>query len=186
MLDCYKVYMHTFPDGKKYIGSTCRPLETRWNNGKGYYFQSRVFDAICKFGWNNVNHYLLFDGLTETEAKLIENALIYKFQTHKKAHGYNARVSKPADGFIIPPYKRKKIKCKTVDECLRTYVNPLKPKQNNTARAVAIVETGETFDSITDAARFLMITPAAIRHALHNHTPCYDFHWQYLNESEKL
>lgn len=174
--------MHIFPDGKRYIGSTCCSLETRWNNGKGYYFQSKVFDAICKFGWNNVNHYLLFEELTKAEAKLIENALIYKFQTHKKAYGYNTRVSKPANGFIIPPYKRKKIKCKMVDECLYAYVNPPEQKYNNTTKAVMIVETGDTFDSITDAARIFMITPSAIHQALCEHTPCCDYHWQYANE----
>ena len=184
MLNYYKVYMHIFPNGKKYIGSTSTSLQQRWNNGRGYYFQSRVFDAICKFGWNNVNHYLLFDGLSEKEAKLIENALIYKFQTHKKTYGYNTKVIVPADGFIIPPYKKKRIKCSEVDECLRNYVNPPKRKPSAVARAVMIVETGEIFDSISDAARAFMITPASINCALRKQTRCCDFHWQYITSKQ--
>ena len=188
MLNCYKVYMHTFPNRKKYIGSTSTSLQQRWNNGKGYYFQSRIFDAICKYGWNNVNHYLLFDGLTEVEAKLIENALIHKFQTHKKTYGYNTKVSAPADNFVIPPYKRKKIKCSEVDECLRTYVNPPKRKPSAVARAVMIVETGEIFESVSDAARAFMITPASINYALRKQTLCCDYHWQYitLKQNERI
>lgn len=32
----YKVYKHTFPNGKKYIGITKLTVENRWRSGKGY------------------------------------------------------------------------------------------------------------------------------------------------------
>lgn len=179
----YKVYMHIFPNGKRYIGSTCCALETRWNNGKGYRNHDKVYDAICKFGWDNVHHYLLFDELSKDEALNIENALIYKFQTHKKTFGYNTRVSPLPNDFILPAYKKKRIHCKP------TY--KLVPQEKLTRlylrKPVQIVETGEVFESITYAARCFMVNKTAICCALRNpnYTSC-GYHWQYLNESEKL
>ena len=32
----YSVYVHTFPNGKKYVGVTCLPVNARWSNGRGY------------------------------------------------------------------------------------------------------------------------------------------------------
>lgn len=33
---CYYVYKHIFPNGKVYIGITCKKPIYRWNNGNGY------------------------------------------------------------------------------------------------------------------------------------------------------
>lgn len=178
-LNCYKVYMHIFPNGKKYFGSTGATLQQRWNNGRGYCFQNKVFDAICKYGWNNINHYLLFDNLAEREAKAIENALISKYKTYKKTYGYNTRVSSSDDDFTIPPYKRQRIRCGETGECLYSY-NPPKQKQSVNAKAVTIIETRETFDSVSSAAKAFVITPASINYALRNQTPCCGYHWQYI------
>lgn len=181
MTNNYKVYMHSFPNGKKYIGSTSTSLQQRWNNGKGYYFQSDMFDAICKFGWNNIKHYLLFDGLSKEEAKNIENALIYNLKTYKKSFGYNKRVDSSFANYEIPKYKKRKIECKKVDDCLSDYINtPIgKGGSGCNAREVLIIETGEVFESISYAAKVFMITPASIDRALRCGTPCCDYHWQY-------
>ena len=174
----YKVYMHIFPNGKRYIGSTCCSLETRWNNGKGYRNHDKVYDAICKFGWDNINHYLLFEGLTKDEALNIENALILKFKSHKSL-GYNTRASSPPSGFVLPAYKKRRIICKPTYE--------LVPQEKQTRvylrKPVQIVETGEVFESITYAARCFMVNTEAIRGALRNpnYTSC-GYHWKYTEE----
>lgn len=51
-----------------------------------------------------------------------------------------------------------------------------------------IVETGEIFDNISDAARAFMINPTLINCALRKQTRCYDFHWQYItsNQNERI
>ena len=36
MQENYKVYMHIFPNSKKYIGVTKRALKDRFDNGNGY------------------------------------------------------------------------------------------------------------------------------------------------------
>lgn len=52
----YSVYVHTFPNGKKYVGVTCLPVNARWCNGKGYDNHKKMSEAIKEFGWENVKH----------------------------------------------------------------------------------------------------------------------------------
>lgn len=62
--DNYKVYMHKFPDDKVYVGLTKQTLAERWGN-KGYgYHKQPLYNAIQKFGWDNIEHILIADGLT--------------------------------------------------------------------------------------------------------------------------
>lgn len=84
----YKVYMHTFPNGKRYIGITCQNLERRWRGGKGYEGQV-VYDAILKYGWDNIRHEKLFDNLTKEQAELKEVELIAALKTTSHKCGYN-------------------------------------------------------------------------------------------------
>ena len=76
-MENYKVYKHTFPNGKVYIGITQQTLIRRWQNGKGYYKNSFISKAINKYGWENVKHEVLFENLTKEEAeqKEIEHIL---------------------------------------------------------------------------------------------------------------
>lgn len=63
----YCVYKHTSPSGKVYIGQTSiNPLD-RWQNGKGYKKQA-FYNAIKKYGWENIKHEILYDNLTKEEA----------------------------------------------------------------------------------------------------------------------
>ena len=60
----YVVYKHTAPNGKVYIGITCRDPEERWANGKGY--NGQYFGrAVKKYGWENFSHEKLFSDLTK-------------------------------------------------------------------------------------------------------------------------
>ena len=68
----YKVYMHISPIGKKYIGITKQSLKKRFDNGRGYKGCFRFKKAIDKYGWENIEHILLKDNLTEEEAKKME------------------------------------------------------------------------------------------------------------------
>lgn len=89
----YCVYCHTLKiDGRKYIGITKQKPEYRWRNGEGYHagdYHSRFYNAIKKYGWDNFEHEILFDGLTDEEAKAIEIQLIEKYQTTNKKYGFN-------------------------------------------------------------------------------------------------
>lgn len=88
------VYEHIFPNGKKYIGITCKDPKKRWENGHGYSkeHQSVMYNAIKKYGWNNIKHNILFENLTEKEAKQKEQELIKENNTYvhsKNSNGYN-------------------------------------------------------------------------------------------------
>jgi hypothetical protein len=88
------VYEHVFPNGKKCIGITCKKPNQRWENGTGYSktHQSAMYYAIQKYGWDNIEHNILFTDLTEKEAKEKEKELIKKYHTFihdKNPMGYN-------------------------------------------------------------------------------------------------
>lgn len=83
----YKVYIHVFPNNKKYVGITSRSLQERWCNGKGY--SGLVRKAIDKYGWENVHHFVYKRELTEEQAKLKEKELIAKYKTMDSRYGYN-------------------------------------------------------------------------------------------------
>lgn len=85
----YTVYMHTCPNGKKYIGITGREPELRWHNGHGYDKNKPFWNAIVKYGWDNIRHEILCEGLTQAEACEKEAELIAKHQSNNPAYGYN-------------------------------------------------------------------------------------------------
>lgn len=90
------VYVHIFPNGKKYFGITSKKPNQRWENGEGYKREGSnlaVYNAIKKYGWNNIQHIILHEGLTKEEAcaKEIEYIAKYKTNAHKyeTEYGYN-------------------------------------------------------------------------------------------------
>lgn len=85
----YIVYKHTTPSGKCYIGTTCRNLNKRWRNGNGYKTQISFYRAIIKYGWDNINHEILFENLSSDDAKLKEMEMIAKYNSMNRDYGYN-------------------------------------------------------------------------------------------------
>lgn len=84
------VYIHIFPNGKKYIGITCQSLKNRWRDGKGYKEQPIMWKAIQKYGWDNIEHKILFENLSKEEAEKKEKELIKEFDTlFYNNKGYN-------------------------------------------------------------------------------------------------
>lgn len=85
----YKVYLLTFPNGKKYCGYTSRELKKRWNNGNGYEKCPLVYKAIQKYGWNNVQKDLLFEFNTSEEGLNKEKEIIALYDLTNPNKGYN-------------------------------------------------------------------------------------------------
>lgn len=83
----YSVYMHVFPNGKRYIGITRMNPEDRWHGGSGYRNQPKMYAAIQKYGWQNIDHVILLSGLTQEKAEQEEIRLIKELNTIK--NGYN-------------------------------------------------------------------------------------------------
>lgn len=86
---CYCVYIHTCPNGKVYIGITSQNPIARWQGGKGYRFQKHFYNAILKYGWDNIKHEILFDGMTKEEACNKEIELIAHYNSTNPQFGYN-------------------------------------------------------------------------------------------------
>lgn len=85
----YIVYMHKFPNEKKYIGITCQEPYKRWLHGKGYPNNEYMTNAILKYGWDNIEHIILYTNLTKEEAEQKEIELIDLFKTNNRKYGYN-------------------------------------------------------------------------------------------------
>lgn len=85
----YKVYQHLFPNGKSYVGITCQAVKRRWRDGKSYDCNIRMARAIKKYGWENIEHIILAEGLTEEEACNLEVELIAKMDLNNPRKGYN-------------------------------------------------------------------------------------------------
>lgn len=83
------MYKHTSPSGKVYIGITCKNPLDRWASGFGYEHQVYFFRAIIKYGWINIKHEILFEGLTKEEAEQKEIELITQYNSADLNYGYN-------------------------------------------------------------------------------------------------
>lgn len=104
----YCVYMHTAPNGKKYIGITCcYPRNRRWQNGFGYVSQVRFYRAIKKYGWDSFEHTILEDNLTAEEAGEAEQKYIALYQTTNRNHGYNIMVGGEVGYHLTEEHKKK-------------------------------------------------------------------------------
>lgn len=86
----YTVYVHiNKTNNKKYVGITSCPVKTRWKNGYGYSKELPIGRAIAKYGWDGFEHIILYENMTEDEAKEKEVELIKRWQTQNDTYGYN-------------------------------------------------------------------------------------------------
>lgn len=86
----YKVYVHIAPNEKLYFGITHLKPEHRWlSNGNGYKNCTLFWRAIKKYGWENISHIVLIDGISKEMACEIEKYLIAKYHSNESAYGYN-------------------------------------------------------------------------------------------------
>lgn len=70
----YYVYYHQTPDKLVYFGVSQQQPYTRWN--PSLYKKTALESYIKEFGWKNIKHAVIQDGLTKEQAYAIENALI--------------------------------------------------------------------------------------------------------------
>lgn len=88
----WRVYVHINKvNGKRYVGITSKTkVEYRWGfDGYGYKKNPRFYSAIMKYGWDNFDHIILAEQLTESEAKDMEMRLIEEWKTMDLDYGYN-------------------------------------------------------------------------------------------------
>jgi hypothetical protein len=59
------------------------------SNGCNYKKNTLFYRAIKKYGWDNITHEILFDGLTKEEAEQKEKELIAEYKSNSPEFGYN-------------------------------------------------------------------------------------------------
>ena len=113
-MEKYKVYAHIAPNGKVYIGVTkAEKPESRWGlNGNGYKHQILFWRAIQKYGWDNFQHIILLNNISEKLAHECEKYLIAKYKTNDAKFGYNLT----SGGEGITGYKFSEEHCKKQSE----------------------------------------------------------------------
>ena len=83
----FYVYLHIFPNGKKYCGFTKNPQQ-RWSPSN-YARCPAVYNAILKYGWSNIKHEIIFESEDETLAREKEKATIAELKLLDRRYGYN-------------------------------------------------------------------------------------------------
>ena len=134
----YKLYVHIAPNGKKYYGITKQKPEQRWRNGKGYSDNQHFVRAIDKYGWDNIEHIVLQEGLDIEEAKELEQYMIQWYDTANRAYGYN--ISLGGDACNMSEETRKK-----KSELVKGEKNPMygKPVPESTRKKISDANKGE-------------------------------------------
>jgi predicted GIY-YIG superfamily endonuclease len=183
-LDNYTVYVHIAPNGKSYIGITCQIPKRRWHNGLGYRSQPKFYNAIKKYGWDNFFHGIVLENLSEENACAIECHLIKMFDTVKNGYnqtsggtvGYHFRHSEKTKQLLreqrlgVPHSLEHRMK-----HCKQLEINRL-----NRQRGVYCMETGETFNSIKEAAECYSLNPSHITQCCRgNRKTTGKLHWKY-------
>ena len=75
----YCIYKHILPNQKVYIGQTC-DVKRRWR-ACNYVGNCFFYNAIQKYGWENITHEILEDNLTLEEANEKEKYYIALYQS---------------------------------------------------------------------------------------------------------
>lgn len=108
----YSVYKHTAPSGKVYVGITSQSPRRRWKNGEGYKKCPAFYNAILKYGWDNIKHEILFDGINEKTAFELEKKYISLYKSTNRKYGYNLSIGgeKGALGAVRSEETKEKIR----------------------------------------------------------------------------
>ena len=197
----WSVYMHTCPNGKVYVGITSRPCEERWQRGHGYRNNKHFHSAIVKYGWNNITHDILHEGIPKEDAKMYEAELIQYMQSTNPMFGYNhSKGGEGKSGFVPTAETREKIRRKltgthrpeSVKQKLsaarsgKTLSDECKAKIRNSckginAKKVVCVTTGVVYESASEAARITGVSRSGITACCRGETPaCRMFVWKYI------
>ena len=103
----YKVYKHTAPNNKVYIGITTQSVDRRWRNGEGYKDNILFYRAIKKYGWDNFEHEILFENISKEEAEEREISLIKMYKSNDPHYGYNIENGGKTVGTLAESTKEK-------------------------------------------------------------------------------
>ena len=201
----YKVYKHTLPisiSGKEndmvYIGITCKNnVKQRWLRGRGYEWNLYFSNTIKKYGWDNLLHEVLFDGLTKEEAEQKEIELIAFYDSTNPQKGYNLSLGGNSFGKHSEKTKQlisQKNKGKVRSEEFKKRLSEAhkgKSKSEEFCKnlsdvksiPVICIETKKIYKSATVAGKELSIDNSTISKCCKgNNKEAGGFHWMFAND----
>ena len=181
----YSVYVHIFPNGKRYVGITSQSPERRWKNGHAYQNQPYIWNAINKYGWHNIKHEVLYIGLTKFEACAIEQKLIADWRTTEKEYGYNISLGgePPRAGRHLSEETRRKMSesHKGLNTWAKGRKNPYTAER--CSRPVICLETMVVYRSGKEASDKTGINQGNINQCcLGNRKTARGLHWKYAEK----
>lgn len=156
--NCFTVYMHLLPNNKMYIGITGNKPEYRWGNGKGYKLQPYFSNAIQKYDWDNIQHIIIAEGLSQQQAEKLEIDMIKYWDTTNSKNGYNISAGGKGGGtgYIASKEERQAISNRMLlrwqDENFRKMMlNSHKPRNltEETKKRLSQVNLGKEFSEET-------------------------------------
>lgn len=200
----YTVYKHTSPSGKVYIGITRQDPWTRWSSGTGYKHSPHFQAAIHKYGWDNIQHEIIAEGLTKEAAERMEIELIKQHRATDRDYGYNAdnggnspgskseetrrKISAAVSGAKHPLYGVKQSPEWVAKRMAKVKGHRVKPEHIEKLVAlrsvpVRCIDTGKQYKSATEAGRLLSISNSKITAVCRgNRKTAGGLRWQYVKE----
>ena len=199
----YKVYIHIFPNNKVYVGITSQNTNIRWRkNGSGYgKNQRKIYNAIQKYGWDNIEHKILYENLTKEKKKKKEVELISQYNSTNNKYGYNIAngghincVSEETKQKLSEANKGKIAWNKGVDmgeEFRKKCSEAKKGKGLNEnllktiRKPVLCIETNKTYESLLLASKKTKINVSNIARVCNGfRKTAGGYHWKYILKEE--
>ena len=205
----YTVYMHICPNNKKYIGITKQKVNERWAKGKGYKTNIYFLRAIKKYGWDNIEHKILYQNLLKEEAEQKEIELIKYYKSNNREYGYNIEkgghincVNDETKKMISNTMKNKKIYEKNPNcfkkgqkpwiagkkhtEETKIKIKEKRAKQKIVANKVLCIETKEIFESAKQAEQKYGFSANNIRQVCEGSKKTHKgYRWEYINPKNR-
>lgn len=184
------VYIHTNKvNNKTYIGITCKSPKDRWRGGANYKHNVYFNNAIMKYGWDNFEHIIFAENLSNDEAHKIERSLIALWKSNKRQYGYN----------LSSGGESSHSGCKHSSET-REYLRQINLGNNNPrcrvkrkeivankpkTKQVYCVELDKVFSSIQQAADLFNIEASNISKCCKGmRYTAGKMHWKYINKED--
>lgn len=192
----YCVYCHLNKvNGHRYIGITGElDPSKRWGiNGIRYKKNTRFYYAIEKYGWDNFEHIILEDGLTQIEAEELEQYYIKLYNTITP-YGYNLTYGGEHNKQISEETRKKMhdahVGIKFSEQTRQRMSISRTGHKGYNCRAIWMCdkqthEKIKYFSSITEAMNFLKIkhAHAHIGHVCRGLRPsAYGYYWEYAED----
>lgn len=195
----YSVYLHRLKsDNRVYIGMTKQKVKKRWQRGLGYEHSVRFFEAIKKYGWDNFEHIVIYENLSQEDAEKKEKELIKKYKSTDERYGFNI-----CDGGLNPSIpielrekiskteKGKKISKETIEKSNNTkrkryleygLTDKQKKHYESMIKPIKCIETNKIYYGHKDLKKdgFNSSNIYSVCSGLRERA--YGFHWQHYKE----